>query len=237
MSYTKLANKIFSEMIGGFPPELPQATVNNNEGIVTSTSEFIALVAEVIKAGKDLYQISDLDELIPVEQYPRDLLWKVNNGQEAITTESKKQLTIVTYTADETPAQLSAHSPFHNTGIKNIKPRLIDIIPDEKYTGYSIARVGKVVEAVFDFMVWGLEDKGIRDRASLLRKIIQNNIWFLKHKGLREIVWTGATEKDVMDKQNIVKYKKESYRIVFTEIQEIREKNVEQILVQVGPSW
>ncbi len=58
--------------------------------------------------------------------------------------------------------------------------------------------------------MWGLEDKGIRERSKLLRQIIRDNTWYLKYKGLKEIVWLGSAENDKLDKQNIVQYKRES---------------------------
>ncbi len=236
MPYTQLAKKVFISLVESIAPILPTESVNKNEGIVTSVNEFIALLSEIINASKDIYNIPDTSVMIPIEQFPRDLVWKINNGKEEISDSSKKQLTLVTYTANELPAQVSAHSPYATSGVRNIKGRMIDSFPDPKYDGYTIVRVGKDIEATIDLQVWGLEDKGIRDRAKLLRQIIRDNVWFLKHKGLKDIVWLGATENDRVDKQNIVQFKKESYRIVFTELQQIREKNIEQILLVLGPS-
>jgi hypothetical protein len=236
MSYTQLAKKIFVNITDGIPPVTPDQVVNNNEGIVTSINEFTALLTEIIVASKDIYNIPDTSVLIPMEQFPRDLVWRLNNGREEITESSKKQITIVTYTANELPAQISAHSPYATSGIRNIKARMIDAFPDPKYEGYTVVRVGKDIEATIDLQVWGLEDKGIRDRAMMLRQIIRDNVWYLKHKGVKDIIWLGATENDRTDKQNIVQFKKESYKVIFTELQQIREKNIEQILLNIGPS-
>jgi hypothetical protein len=236
MSYTKLAKKVFTQMVEGATPSLPQEAINKNEGIVTSVNEFVALLAEIIQASKDIYNIPDINVLIPVEQFPRDLVWRLNNGQEAISDTSKKQITLVTYSANELPAQISAHGPFATSGIRNIKARMIDSYPDPLHEGYTIVRVGKDIECTFDLQVWGLDDKSIRDRANLLRQIIRDNIWYLKHKGLKDIIWLGATENDRSDKQNVVQFKKESYRVIFTEMQHIREKNIEQILLLIGPN-
>lgn len=236
MSYTQLAKNVFISLTESFAPLTPAEPVNRNEGTVTSVNEFITLLAEIINASKDIYNIPDTSVLIPIEQFPRELVWKINHGTEEITETSKKQLTIVTYTASELPEQVSAHSPYATSGIRNIKARIIDSYPDPEYEGYSVTRVGKGIEATIDLQVWGLEDKGIRDRAKLLRQIIRDNVWFLKHKGLKDIVWLGATENDRVDKQNIIQFKKESYKITFTELQHIREKNIEQILLVLGPS-
>jgi hypothetical protein len=236
MSYTQLAKNVFVTLTESLAPLTPGEPTNRNEGTVTSVNEFITLLAEIINASKDIYNIPDTSVLIPIEQFPRELLWKINHGTEEISDTSKKQLTVVTYTANELPAQVSAHSPYATSGIRNIKAKIIDSYLDPEYDGYSITRVGKDIEATIDLQVWGLEDKGIRDRAKLLRQIIRDNVWFLKHKGLKDIVWLGATENDRVDKQNIIQFKKESYRIVFTELQQIREKNIEQILLVLGPS-
>ena len=236
MSYTQLAKKIFINMTESMAPPPSDGSTNFGEGTITSVNEFIALISEIIVASKDIYNLPDTDTLIPMEQFPRELMWRINHGTEAITDSSKKQITIVTYSASELPAQVSAHSPYATSGIRNIKSRMIDSYPDPKYDGYTVVRVGKDIEATIEFQAWGLDYKGIRDRAKLLRQIIRDNVWYLKHKGLRDIIWLGSTEDDKVDKQNIIQYKKESYRIVFTELQQIREKNIEQILLSIGPS-
>lgn len=236
MSYTQLARKIFINMTESLAPVQPGIPSNFNEGTITSVNEFIALISELITSSKDIYNLLDVDTLIPMEQFPRDLMWRINHGTEEITENSKRQITIVTYSASELPAQVSAHSPYATSGIRNIKPRMIDSFPDPKYEGYTIVRVGKDIEATIEFQAWGLDYKGIRDRAQLLRQIIRDNVWYLKHKGLKDIIWLGATEDDKVDKQNIIQFKKETFKIVFTELQQIREKNIEQILLSIGPS-
>jgi hypothetical protein len=234
MSYTKLAQDIFIQYIDRAIPVNENSTSIENEDVITGVDQFIPLIVEIIQSSKEIYNIPDTSVLIPVENFPRDLAWKLNNGQSTITDDTKKQLTIVTYSANELPEQVSSHSPYSSDGIRNIKPKLIGTYPDPIYEGYSIAQVGKGIEATIDFLVWGLEDKGIRERAKLLRQIIRDNTWYLKHKGLKEIVWLGSTESDKIDKQNIVQYKRETYKIVFTEIQQLREKNIEQILVTLA---
>lgn len=231
--YKQFANKVFINIV----ERMPQAAGDNTsqtEGIVTSVSQFVSLVGQIATQQAAQYGIPDANQLIPVEVYPIDLLWRVNNSQEQITAATKNDLTIVTYTADEMPGSKGAHSPFKNDGIKTIKSRLIDTYPDPDYTGYTIARVGKEIEAVITFNVWGFDDKNIRQRSLLLRKMIQDNIWYFKHKGLGEIVWLGAKESDIWDKLNIVRYKKEVYKILFTEVQELKEKNIEQFSVTLG---
>lgn len=234
MSYTQLAKDIFIQYVDGAIPKNGEASEIISEDVITGIDQFIPLIIEVIESSKEIYNIPDTSVLIPVENFPRDLAWKINNGQSTITDDTKKQLTIVTYSANELPEQVSSHSPYSSGGIRNIKPRMIGQYPDPDYDGYTIAQIGKGIEATIDFLVWGLEDKGIRDRSKLLRQIIRDNTWYLKHKGLKEIVWLGSAENDKLDKQNIVQYKRESYRIVFTEIQQLREKNIEQILVTLA---
>lgn len=235
MPYTQLAKKIFTEILETVPISPEQLVEKRNEGIVTSVNQIVTLIGEIIRKSKKNYSIADVNMLIPVEQFPGDLLWRLNNGSQEIDEDSKKAITIVTYSANEVPAQISAYRPGTSDGIRNIKPRLIDVYPDPKYDGFSIARFGKVIEADISFWVWGYrDDKGIRDRALLLRKIIADNVWYLKYKGIKEIIWTGSLEVDVWDKQNVVKYKKEAYKVTFTEIQEFKEKNIEQIVMQAG---
>lgn len=234
MSYTQLAKDVFIQYTDGALPYTESVEATIAEDIVTGVDQFIALIVEVINSSKDIYNIPDTSTLIPVENFPRDLAWKINNGQSTITDDAKKQLTIVTYSASESPEQVSSHGLYASNGIRNIKPKLIGTYPDPDYDGYTIAQIGKGIEATVDFLVWGLEDKGIRDRSKLLRQIIRDNTWYLKYKGLKEIVWLGAVENDKLDKQNIVQYKKESYKIVFTEIQQLRQKNIEQVMVSIA---
>lgn len=234
MSYQTLANNVFVQYVDGAFPIDTIGQESFNEGIITSTQEFIALLADVIQSSQDIYNIPDTSVLIPMENFPRELVWKLNHGTADITDDQKKQITIVTYNASELPEQVGAHGAYASNGIRNIKPKLIDTYPDPDYTGYTIARLGKNIEATVDLEVWGLEDKGIRDRAKMLRQIIRDNTWYFKHKGLKEIVWLGASEGDRVDKQNIVQVKKERYKIVFTELQQVRQKNIEQVIVLLG---
>lgn len=234
MSYTQLAKDVFIQYIDGVIPTQEVTNEIFTEDVITGLDQFIPLIAEIIASSKEIYNIPDTNVLIPIENFPRDLAWKINNGQSTITDDAKKQLTIVTYSANELPEQVSSHGLYSSGGIRNIKPRLIGTYPDPEYDGYTIAQIGKGIEATVDFLVWGLEDKGIRDRSKLLRQIIRDNTWYLKHKGLKEIVWLGSAENDKLDKQNIVQYKRESYKVVFTEIQQLRQKNIEQVLVSLA---
>lgn len=233
MTYTKFTNKVFTEMVEGIPRRDPKEG-QQNEGIVTCISSFVTLISSVFEKSVADYNLPTEKKLILAESFPTDLIWRINQGKEEFTADSKKVITIVTYTANERPGQVSSHSPFTNDGVRNLKPRLIDILPDPKYDGYSIARIGLNIEADVKFQVWGTEDKGIRERAILLRTIIRDNTWFLKHKGLREIVWTGSDEAPMWERENVVKHRCEHYRIQFTEIQMLKEKNVEQVLLSAG---
>lgn len=233
MAYTKLSQKVFVEITENIP-KINSNELQINEGIITSMSSFIALISNIFQKSPADYNLPTDKQLILAESFPTELVWRINKGFEQFTPDSKKQLTIITYTANEIPGQVSSHSPFANDGVRNIKPRLIDIIPDPKYDGYSIARVGLNIEADVKFQVWGTEDKGVRERAILLRTIIRDNTWFLKHKGLREIVWKGSDETPMWEKDNVVKHRCETYRIQFTDIQLLKEKNIEQVLISAG---
>ena len=233
MSYTKLSQKVFAEFVETIP-KINEKERQLNEGIINNISSFITLISDIFNKSITDYNLPEDKKLILAESFPTELIWRINKGKEEYTQDTKKQLTIVTYTANEKPGQISSHSPMSNDGVRNIKPRLIDVIPDPKYTGYSIARIGQLLEADVKFQVWGTEDRGIRDRAILLRTIIKDNAWFLKHKGLREIVWIGSDEIPMWERESVVKHRCEHYRIQFTEVQMLKEKNIEQVLLSAG---
>jgi hypothetical protein len=233
MTYTRLSQKVFAEMLENVPRVQP-GEIMVNEGVISSMSSFISLISTILEKSVKDYNLPETNKLILAESFPTELLFRVNKGLEEFTADSKKQLTIVTYTANEQPGQVGSHSPFANDGVRNIKPRLIDILPDPKYDGYSIARVGMLLEADVKFQVWGTEDKGVRERAILLRTIIRDNTWLLKHKGLREIIWKGSDETPMWERENVVKHRTEHYRIQFTDIQLLKEKNIEQVLISAG---
>lgn len=237
MELKKLSNKVFVELCERIPQaQMADATPENlNEWIVTSINEFVSLMVEVSNVYYKTFSINDRDKLVFVEEFPKELFQRINNqdGSLEIGAETLRDIRVVTYCADEAPASIGSHE-LGKSGIRNIKPRLVDVFPDPDYTGYSILRYAKDIEAHITFKVWGVSAVDIRKRATMLRKMIEANTWYFKHKGLREIVWSGATESDLWDKQNLVKMKSEKYFIRFSEVTDTREKNVEQVVMQLG---
>ena len=112
--------------------------------------------------------------------------------------------------------------------------RFAEVYDDPQYTGYSIIRFKKEIEAEISLKVWGMHYQDIRERAKLIRSIIDNSTWYLKKKGLKDIVWNKSIEEERWDHSDVVKCKTEKYIIQFTEIKEIREKNIEQIVALIG---
>jgi hypothetical protein len=150
-----------------------------------------------------------------------------------ITKSTLQDIRIITYLSNEEPAIISAHPKFSD-GVRNIKNRYNYLYNDPEYTGYSILRTIKDVTANITFKVWGNYFQDIRERALLLREIIDTNIWYFKHKGLREITWSGSIEEETWDAKNNTKFKSEKYQIRFAEVKELKQKNLEQIVFQVG---
>lgn len=208
-----------------------------NEGIVTSVNEFLTLCIEANNIHATTFAVPDTHKLIFAEEVPREVITKLNNQSSStdIDSDTLRDLRIVTYAADELPGIKSAHR-IGESGTRVIKYRLIDVYEDPKYTGYSVMRYGKEVDATVSFKVWGLEYYDIRQRAKLLREVIDTNTWFFKHKGLKEIAWAGSVESEVWDNRSLMKMKSEKYHIKFIEIKETREKNLEQIIAQFGLS-
>jgi len=205
------------------------------EGIITSVNEFFEILQEANDAYNKTFNIIESNKLVIAEEFPSDLVQNINNTSSTaqITEETLRDIRIVTYTVDERPATVSAHK-IGETGIQSIKERLIDVIDDQEFTGFSIVRYGKEIEGTISFKVWGTNLYDIRVRSKLLRDIISNNTWFFKHKGLREIIWVKSNESEVWDGRNLIKHKTEEYIIRFVEIKQIREKNIEQIAIQLG---
>lgn len=234
--YNSLSQKVFAEIIER-TTVAPDGQIEPDEGIVTSLDEFISLVVESANTYFKVNATPEKDQIVVMDDFPRDLFSRINNNTHNtnIDDTTMRDIRVVTYTADEQPATLSAHAP-DAKGIRNIKPRLKGIYDDPKYTGYSVIRLGKDIEAVIDFQVWGIDARDIRARAKLLRNIIQQNTWYYKKKGLREIIWLGSMEAEMWDKLNLVKMKREKYLVRYSEIQETREKNIEQVIVQFGLS-
>ena len=214
------------------PSEFPPG-----EGNITSVNEFIKLVTEANDIYGKTFAVPDSHKLIFAEEVPREILAKLNNQSNTtdIDATTLRDIRIVTYYADEAPGITGKHK-IGEDGTRAIKYRLIDVSEDPKYSGYSILRYGKVIDAVVSFKVWGLEFYDIRQRAKMLREVIDTNTWFFKHKGLREIVWAQSVESEVWDNKSLMKMKSEKYHIKFTEIKETREKNLEQIVAQFGLS-
>jgi hypothetical protein len=213
---------------GEFPP---------NEGDVTSVNDFMKLLVEANDIYAKTFAIADSHKLVIAEEVPREIVSKLNNQTNStdIDATTLKDLRVVTYCADEKPGIKGAHK-LGAQGTRVIKYRLVDVHDDPQYTGYSVLRYGKEIDAVVSFKVWGLDYYDIRQRAKMLREIIDTNTWFFKHKGLREIAWEESVESEVWDNRSLMKMKSEKYLIKFMEIKETREKNLEQIVAQFGLS-
>ncbi len=214
------------------PDEFPP-----NEGDVTSVNDFMKLLVEANSIYAKTFAIPDNHKLVIAEEVPREIVAKLNNQTNStdIDATTLKDLRIVTYCADESPGIKGSHKIGEN-GTRVIKYRLVDVFDDPQYTGYSVLRYGKEIDAVVSFKVWGLDYYDIRQRAKMLREIIDTNTWFFKHKGLREIAWAQSVESEVWDNRSLMKMKSEKYLIKFMEIKETREKNLEQIVAQFGLS-
>jgi hypothetical protein len=119
-------------------------------------------------------------------------------------------------------------------GIQNIKYRYGEIFKDPDHTGFSIVRFKKDIDAEIRFRVWGLYYQDIRARASLLKQIIETYGWYFGIKGVKHLNWNGSFEEEKWDHNQIVKYKTVSYKVTFTEIKELREKDIEQIVANYG---
>jgi hypothetical protein len=232
-----LAKKIFAEIYESTPGIANLSPQPENEGIVTSVNEFLRVLQEAHDNWNKTFSIPDTDKLIIVEDIPRELVVKLNNQSSEVEIDDTtlRDLRIVTYSASETPAVVSAHR-MGEDGIRSLKFRPVGIYDDPNYTGYSIIRFAKDIEAIIDFKVWGIDFFDIRKRSRLLREIINDSIWYFKHKGLREIVWMGSHESDMWDNKTFMKMKSEKYLIRFSEIRETKEKKLEQIVIQAGIS-
>lgn len=231
-----LAQKIFTELYERLPhaPSInPQK--ESTEGIITSVNEFLTALKDAHSNYNKVFNIPESDQLVIVEDAPRELVIKINNqtANQNIDESTLRDVRIVTYSANESPAVLSAHR-INEDGVRSLKYRLIGTYDDPEYTGYSVLRFGKEIEAIIDFNVWGVDFFDVRNRSKLLRSVIDDNVWYFKHKGLRELIWMGSSESSLWDNKTLMKMKSEKYLIRFTEIKETREKNLEQIIVQAG---
>lgn len=235
---TQYAKKVFTELL----QNTNHTVINNyrdeivNEGIVTSVTSFIKLLIEANDIYNKTFNIPENKQIIFAEDFSKELINKLNNNSSTtdITSTTIPDIRVVTYLSTEEPAIISAHSKFSENGVRNIKNRFNCVYDDPEYTGYSIIRTIKDVTANITFKVWGNYFQDIRDRAVLLRDIIDTNIWYFKHKGLREITWSGSIEEETWDAKNVAKFKSEKYQIRFASVKELKEKNIEQIVLQLG---
>jgi hypothetical protein len=231
---TSFSKNIFVKIVESL--SIPSLEGNSfpTEGIVTSLNEFLDLISIANNIYCNTFKIPDADKLVFAEDVPSDLVHKLNNGTTSldITSDTLRDLRIVTYTADEKPAVISSRKTNDYDGIRSIKWRLIDEYPDPDYTGYTIARLGKDVEVDISFHVWGTNFEDIRKRGALLRDIVDTNVWFFKHKGLRDIIWRESQETRLWDGKSIMKEKIESYLVRYTQVKLVRQKNLEQMAIE-----
>lgn len=232
------AKKVFANLIERAPIGItnPQPVVF--EGIVKSINEFLGLLVDANKIYNSIFQIPEDRQLVFSEEIPSDQIPTINNisGKTEINhniNDDLKDIRVVTYDCDEKPAIISTRT-INGSGIQNIKWKYAGSYPDPEHTGYSIIRLSREVEADISFKIWGVYLQDIRGRASLLKDIIDTNIWYFKNKGLRDIIWTGSYESVLWESKGISKYKTQKYMIRYSEIKEFREKNLEQIILEFG---
>lgn len=230
-----LANKVFLEILEKINRSGEVEDINLNEGIITSFNEFMSLVIKSNDIYSTTFNIPDDKKLIFAEDFPAEVMLKLNNDSADlnVTQQTLNDIRVVTYSVNELPGIISSHN-INSDGIRNIKYRFFGIYDDPDHTGYSILRYGKTIDADLVFRVWGHHYQDIRDRSKLLKDIIDTNVWYFLHKGLTSIVWVGSVENEQWDARNIAKFKSEKYKITYTEIKELRQKNLEQIIIQVG---
>ena len=229
------AQKVFIELIENSKAYPTIYNPQETEGIVTSVGDFFKLLVEANNIYNRLFNITINNQLIFSEDFNGELLSRLNNQEFSTNVDSQtlRDIRIVTYLASEEPGIVSSHS-IDGAGIRNLKPRYACYYDDPEYTGYSVLRFIKDIDAIITFKVWGNHFQDIRERSKILRQIIETNTWYFKHKGLREIVWLGSYEEELWDAKNIAKFKTEKYRIKIAEVKELKEKNLEQVSVQIG---
>lgn len=235
MQGTSLARKIFLEIVERSNASLLAYEPEMKEGIVTSVSDFIRLLNEANENYSTLFSIAPDKKLLLAEDFSGEILTKLNNQSSStdIDESTLRDIRIITYLANEEPGIISSHK-IDSPGVRNIKPKLAMIFPDPQYTGYSILRYTKDIDATITFKVWGNHFFDIRERSKLLRSVIDANAWYFKHKGLKELVWIGSIEEEVWDGKNVAKFKTEKYFIKFAEVKELKEKNLEQVSILAG---
>lgn len=233
------AKKVFIELnetTNGIPTKLDKEDVTYS--IVRSIDDFMSLVVDANDVYNKTFQIPQNKQLIFSEEISANDIPKLNNNLydeniQLFINNYLPDIRIVTYTTSEEPASLGQHE-INETRFKNIKWKYAGYYDDPEYTGYSIIRYTRNINAKIRFKVWGKFFQDIRERAALLKDVIDTNIWFFKYKGLRDITWVSSYEDIMYREDGIQKYKTHEYTIVFSEIKEFREKNLEQIVVQYG---
>lgn len=237
MERISLAQKLFTEFVERAPLNQQSSySYLSNEGIIKSVNEFIDTLVTANNVYNKEFQIPSNKQLVFAEEMPGEQLAKLNNDSTELTVQDNtlNDIRVITYLANEKPAIISQRKADGEDGIRNIKWKPAGYFDDPEFTGYSIVRYSRDIEANITFKVWGRYFQDIRERAKLLRSVIDTNVWYFKHKGLRDIIWLGSNEEEVWDNKNVAKYKTEYYRIRFSEIREFREKNLEQIVAQFG---
>lgn len=232
---TSYKNGVFIELLQNTNHVILEPNQIAKEGIVTSVNDFMKLLNTANETYNKTFNISADKQLIFTEDYPKEILNKLNNNTATtdVLNSTLNDLRVVTYLTAEEPGIISSHT-VNGEGIRNIKSRFNCVYSDPEYTGYSILRTIKDIYVNITFKVWGNYFQDIRERSRMLRELIDTNIWYFKHKGLREIIWMGSIEEEVWDGKNIAKFKSEKYKLRIAEVTELREKNIEQIVIQLG---
>ena len=232
-----LAKEIFNNYVENSNVQLVPPDQIVRDGVITSIDEFLTTLITANDIYNTTFTIADNKKIIFAEDFPKEQLVKLNNESNSsnLSENSLRDIRVITYTATEEPGIISAHALGEN-GIRSIKNKFAGIYEDPDYTGYSVLRSTKDITVNLTFKVWGVNFQDIRQRSKLLRDVIDSSMWYFLQKGLRTLAWTGSIEEELWDAKNIAKYKLEKYQLRLTEVKDLREKNLEQIVIQAGLS-
>lgn len=122
-----------------------------------------------------------------------------------------------------------------DTGVKNRRPILREMIDDPDNPGYKRAVLGFFYDNVLRLTCWAKTNKAANDRAIWLENLMEEYDWFFVWSGVNRLLYESWRTSEVIDIVNSRYYGRPIDFFVRTEkLINVSEKTLEQICIKFG---
>lgn len=132
------------------------------------------------------------------------------------------------------PGAFSQGKPFEGN-VRNLKPMLREVGPDETNPGYNYAINGYWFDNVVKFTCWARTNKAANVRAMWFEAMMEDYMWWFRLQGTAQVLFWGRDADMVIEVDNNKWYGRPLNYFVRTEsLRVFSEKQMEEIIVNLS---